>query len=554
MPSRFMRLTVLAASLSCSLAAEADTVLWGSSPGPQDVAALYTIDAGDGKAVPVGAGAASGGVSALALDPFEGTLYGILGGKCDGAVLVTIDQETGALTEIGVLQGEGFDGTPGSGCSGGAEALTFGHDGTLYAGGWNGGTPGGKLLTIDKTTGAVLANKPTDVLHGNDQPAHLAALATAPDGTLWAAHGYTPGALHTIDPDTGGFTSRLKLSDSGATVFGLAFGPDGTLYAAVKDGRKLASIETDGSRKGKVRTIGHFGNGLRIGGLELAGVEVAASDCTAANGGCNPTGGQNIEIPDDAEIPPDATLTQNRVIVTDPRVASGRCGKDPLVLFGEDPSIPDLIIPEYLCGSPDFAVLRTRSDVIITQDTVIATNEPEAFFENALRCESPIVGDPQQQDVMVWQPSDSADIEEGHALELTFECGSSRGRTKGLSWYVVGLHIDFGLDWSTQPDAVRQAFVDLTAVKIDGLVRAIENACKVLPKKEFKQLLDVAEKVKRLFRRGDYHAASREMETLIQLAERASFAPSDFNHGGNVVMRAHNVKFTLDEKVIGLLP
>jgi len=554
MPVRRLRSIAFVALFLCACAAEADTVLWGSSADPHAAAGLYTIAAGDGAAVPVGPGSA-GGVSALALDPQSGTLYGILGSACDGATLVTVDQDTGALTVIGVLQGSGFDGTPGPHCRGGADALAFGRDGTLYAGGWNGGTKGGKLLTVDKATGAVIASRPTEALKKGKEPVKITGLATAPDGRLWTSHGGAAAAvLHTVDPQTGRFTSRLKLSDENAAVTGLAFGPDGTLYGAVKDGKKLASIETDGKHRGKVRIVGRFGDGVRIAGLQLLGVRVLASDCTAARGGCNPTDGQALVLPDTLAIPPDATITQHTLFITDPRVASGRCGKDPLVLFEDDPRIPDLIIPEYLCGSPDFVVLRTRSDLLLTQGTVIATNEPEAFFADALPCATPITGDPQQQDVMVWQPTDSADIEEGHALELTFECGSSRGRTRGLSWYVVGLHIDFGLDWSTQPDAVRQAFVDLTSVKFHGLVQAVVNAKGVLPKKYFKKLLESVTRASEAHEQGRYHLASREMANFIHLVERACFEPSNFNHHGNVEMRAHNVRFMLDEKVIGIMP
>lgn len=281
--------------------------------------------------------------------------------------------------------------------------------------------------------------------------------------------------------------------------------------------------------------------------------KVRASECTAAENGCNPTGGETILLPEALEVPADATITQTLSFVTDPRVASGRCGRDPLVLFGQDPGVPDVIIPEYLCGSPQFAVLRTESSLEIEQDTVTATNIPEAFFANALSCDSPIVGDPQQQDVVVWQPTNSAEVEEGHAIEVTFACGSSRGRTKGLSWYIVGLHIDFGLDWSTQPESVRQAFIDLTSTKFQGLLRAIVNAKPVLPKEDFNKLLREAKAANRLHQRGSYELASRRMAVVIQLTERALFAPSEFNHGGNVEMRAYNVKFMLDEKVIGIM-
>ncbi|MGH8195209.1 MAG: DUF6923 family protein [Woeseiaceae bacterium] len=549
----FTRFCLLVGLFCGSMAAHADTVLWGSSSDGLNPGSIFRIDAATGAATLVGPGGLGDKISALAVDPQTGTLYGILGSTCKGATLITVDQDTGAATSIGIIKGAGFDGTPGGHCPAGADALTFGNDGTLYAGGWNGGTPGGKLLTLDKSTGQVLANKATDVVNGEHKPAHIAGLATAPDGTLWVSHGNIPGILHTIDPATGHFTSSLELSDCDAIVDGLEFGADETLYGSSYEGAKLVTIETSGRHPGMIAVVGHFGYGVKISGLALLGSQVAATECTAEQGGCNPTGGQTLQLPQNFVVPVGATITQKLLRITDPRVASGRCGRDPLVLFADDPQIDDLIIPEYLCGSPDFVILKTESDLEFDQGTLITTNQPEAFFDNALSCDSPIVGNPQQQDVMVWQPTDSADIEEGHALELTFECGSSRGRTKGLSWYVVGMHIDFGLDWDTEPQAVRQAFIDLTDVKLHGLVRAIVNAKRVLPRKDFNKLLVHAAVAHLLHKIGLYQLASREMSVVIHLHGRADFEPSELNHSGNVEMRAHNVKFMLDEKVIGIM-
>ena len=191
---------------------------------------------------------------------------------------------------------------------------------------------------------------------------------------------------------------------------------------------------------------------------------------------------------------------------------------------------------------------------------------PEVFVSNPFSCDRPIIGDPQLQDAVVWQPTDSADVIEGHALELTFDCGSSRGKTRGLSFFVVGMHIDFGLDFDQDPQAVTQAFIDLTSVKIDSLVQAVENAEPALGKKEkgkkgkkgkkkknknFDKLRKEARDIQKKFDKGQYDKASRKLVSFLRTVERARFDTGvGFNHQGDLISRASNIKFTLDEKII----
>lgn len=585
-------------ALTVSLPAAADTVLWGSSSEGPDPGSLFRVDTGTGKAELVGSSGLGDRIGDVAIDPQSGTLYGLLGSACTGATLVTIDQDTGSATIVGDIEGAGFSASGESRddnrnvgkskeqstysnknhnksknkgkdkgnknkdkgrhhdvdeCLGGADALAFGPDGTLYVGGWKGGSPGGKILTVDKSSGAVLKNRPAESVQGT--PAHLAGLATAPDGRIWASHGdKLKGKLHTIDPGTGSFTSAVHLTDKHAVISDLAFDDAGVLYGASFDAGKLVTITTSGRHAGKIRVIGSFGYGSKIAGLGLLGVEVLAADCGIEQGGCNPTGGQTLELPASFSAPADATIVQTKLLLTDPRVAAKTCGKEPLVLFDDDPAVPDLIIPEYLCGSPQFVVLRTQSNLFIQQGTLITTNEPGAFFDDPLSCDSPITGDPQQQDVMVWQTTDSSEVEEGHALELTFECGSSRGRTRGLSYFVVGMHIDFGVSWDKNPWQVKAAFVDLTDVKLHYLTLALVNARPSLNKRDYAKLLTVAGLARIAFKFRLYEIASHELTLFIKLLEGTKFAAgSDFNHHGNLEMRSYNAKFMIDEKIIGLM-
>src|SRR5262249_13805159 len=82
-------------------------------------------------------------------------------------------------------------------------------------------------------------------------------------------------------------------------------------------------------------------------------VTIDASTCTSGAGGCNPSGGQIIEYPETAKVADGATLTaQTFRIHDDPN----RCGRQPLTLFNGA-----VVIPPYLCGHPDFLVVKTNS-------------------------------------------------------------------------------------------------------------------------------------------------------------------------------------------------
>jgi outer membrane protein assembly factor BamB len=152
------------------------------------------------------------------------------------------------------------------------DALTFSADGTLYAGGWSGGEPfGGKLLKVDKATGAVLAVHPTT---GGIQ---LSGLAFDAAGTLWASHGNNSSvAIHQVDVTTGAIGTAVQFKNvAGAfqavVISDLAFGADGRLYASLPRVNALATIDLGaGATRGLVTSIGNFGSSeVRMAGLAI---------------------------------------------------------------------------------------------------------------------------------------------------------------------------------------------------------------------------------------------------------------------------------------------
>jgi hypothetical protein len=218
--------------------------------------------------------------------------------------------------------------------------------------------------------------------------------------------------------------------------------------------------------------------------------------------GCNPTGGQQIVLPDNFVVPAGATITQTAVPQVDPRVFNGRCdGVTPLSLFDGD-----LIIPGHLCGGDDgFTVLVTEtSGIDIREGTVLSIGFPGVFSPDALECERPIVSDRQLQDVMVWQTTDKNDLVEGRAIEVTHDCGTSRSKTRRMSFFVIGMFIDFGLGPNPLPDAETQAFVNLLLDKTDALIAGAEGAAEALKKGEANKLLVKARDIRSKLLAGDY--------------------------------------------------
>jgi len=376
--------------------------------------------------------------------------------------------------------------------------------------------------------------------------------------------------LFSADPPVDGFSLIWGLNSSqveGSAALGLLLrGPE---FLDVFTGPGLPNVPSPLLTLLSAHTFSfNDGSDIIVGDVDSMTVStttssVPADDCTATAGGCNPTGGQEIVLPDNFVVPPGATITQTPVSFVDPRAdANGRCdGQTPLMLFDGA-----LIIPPHLCGSPEFEVLVTEANFEILEGTVESTMFPEVFVSNPLGCDRPIIGDPQLQDIVVWQADDSADVIEGRALELTFDCGSSRGRTRRLSFFVVGMHIDFGIDFDQDPQAVTQAFIDLTSAKIDSLMQAVENAKPALENKDkgkkkkkkkkkkdndFDKLKKEARDIQKKFDKGQYDKASRKLESFLKRAERAEFDTDiGFNHQGNLISRASNIKFTIDEKII----
>ena len=299
------------------------------------------------------------------------------------------------------------------------------------------------------------------------------------------------------------------------------------------------------------------------------------AQCLSGGPGCDTTAGQTMTLPPVA-LQQDASIGVRTYEFTDD---PSRCGNDPLVLFGESDPRPDLIIPPYLCGSPKFMVVEVDTEGFeVRQGTILVENEPlDALPGNLYECTGPIAGsnpDPQYRDVVAWQSTDPTAMLEnglGHTVdpvfagalgEFTFECGSSRGKIKGLSYYVIGMHIDFGPGYELQANAAgnHSMFVALTRYKLLLLQASVVESKPALSKSILTKLAHAALRalVKttiKLHDRGKYETALVTIKLFLFGAENLAYKPKPGeNYHGEHLMRGSNIQFMYEEKVIPFAP
>jgi len=313
-------------------------------------------------------------------------------------------------------------------------------------------------------------------------------------------------------------------------------------------------------------------------------------DCDNA-AGCVTIEGHTMEFP--AESLPDSggALSFNSFEIVDPRVAAGTCGTDAWDILGDTGIGPvtdyRMKIPAYLCGSPSFIVVTVdtggndllEGTILVTNDTFTAL-PGNVYPDGGMSvCEDPIAqtpyedGDPQYQDVVVWQSTNPEEMLEdsmgtaagfpGAAGEFTFDCGgSSRARTRKGSDFGIGFHIDFGpgYTWAGNPGGNFDKFVELTQYKLELLERTLENAIDASPsaipkngdrKKMTKQVKNA---IKNLGQ-GNYDDALSHVNNFLNFADEADYAlVMGQNYEGELLMRGGNIEFMLRVKIIPYAP
>ncbi len=342
-----------------------------------------------------------------------------------------------------------------------------------------------------------------------------------------------------------------------------------------------------------LRTEKYLGIGLRdefgwndeqalgnIGGFVVEfdnAVPVDPQQC-ASGAGCLTTAGQAVSLPPEA-VQQDSEIGVRTYEFTDDLV--NRCGKVPLVLFADDGVMNnEVIIPPYLCGSPKFLLVEVQSSGIEVLDgTVVIENEiSTALPGNWYDCTGPFNPsslldqlDPQHRDKVTYQTTDPSRMlestmgtnynprwYEGSLSEVTFECGSSRGKTWSLSYLGVGLSINFGAgyDLETNPAANHDAFVALTRYKLEVLRAAVLESQVALNRTFWQRvgyrtldgLVNIAIS---LHDRGNYAGALHMIKLFEYFAGVISYdAIADENYRGEHQMRAGNIKFMYADSIL----
>jgi len=316
--------------------------------------------------------------------------------------------------------------------------------------------------------------------------------------------------------------------------------------------------------------------------VEYDGPRPAACEGT----GCQTIRGQFLDIPPEWIDNPDDTIKFSAYEFTDPRVAKGTCGSETLNLFEYLGTDKTLHIPPYLCGSPKFVVVTvngsdlkfTKSTVLIENDTktVLPHNEPYVCKDTKGPVLPTAGEDPQYQDIVVYQTTDPAHMLEdlpgnrsqdsqfaGAAGEFTNSCGSSRGSGKETSYFVVGMHVDFGPGYQRKNNAAGNydRFVDLTRYKLTLLQQSITlaKAAGALKNGDATKGMSagITNAIAKLDR-GDARGALMHVQKFLTFQSRATYytpANGDTNnYQGEHLMRGTNIEFTLRVKVVPNAP
>ena len=309
--------------------------------------------------------------------------------------------------------------------------------------------------------------------------------------------------------------------------------------------------------------------------------------CTAVGSTttCTTVDGQTMTFPP-GTFTGTSSFTFTAYEFTDPRVdENGRCVgiggvRGPLTLFA-DPAfnLPGgvsgaLVIPEYLCGSPKFLVIRAQgTGITIPRGVVVTESETSTILPgNLFACDVPIPagGSPQQQDVGVWQSLDRTEMWEnlpafpvarfaGTAAELTTACGSTLIKTRTKSNFVVGLHVDFGPTVDFGSTAEYSEMLELTKYKTSLVRQSVVDARAKgrISNANGQAMLSQLDSAAAALIANNPVGARKKIVDFLNKVNSSTYSTSlqdPFNYNGDHLSRGENIRFTLDHKVIPFKP
>lgn len=415
---------------------------------------------------------------------------------------------------------------------------------------WDGARTAAEALTHDGIQGQLAT------INSPEEDGYLYCLVNGTEGAREAWVGGFQEACDTEDPEPGCGWQWINGEPIAPTNTSPPFTTSNP-YTHWQDGEPNDDTAPSGNEMHLAINLGgDFGwnDEGRLGNIGSYVVEYgdrrAAVPLEACAEGCNPTGGQIIQFPPQAVIGEGDYVARTWRFNDD----AGRCGISALSLDLEgDDGMPEVIIPAYLCGHPDFLVIKTEGDVEIPYGVVEIINQTATLLpDNLYGCNDPITGDPTEQDVVTWQTTDKDEMletalgegqYEGTLAEVTHGCGTSRGSGGKGSWFVVGLRI--------QPGPLH----DLQKYKLTLLRAAVVESRPALRKIDWLALRALVDAAIFYHNRGMYEAALFKVRLFMHLVERINYTalPGE-NYNGEHTWRARNLEDMYSRRIIPFAP
>ncbi len=224
------------------------------------------------------------------------------------------------------------------------------------------------------------------------------------------------------------------------------------------------------------------------------------------------------------------------------------------------------IVPPYLCGHPDFLVIETEAEGVEIQQGVIDLENltEDVLPGNLYACSSMTDPDVSHRDVVGWQSASPTDMLEnglgtgrflGAVTEVTYGCGSSRGKAVSGSFHFVGLQIYPGAAAAGNAQLTRKSMAELTRYKLKVLQASVVASKAALPKLQFAILKGLVDVAIAFHDRAQYRLALLNIRLFLAGVEHANYAviPGK-NFSGDHEMRGSNIEFMYTAKIVPLGP
>jgi hypothetical protein len=291
-------------------------------------------------------------------------------------------------------------------------------------------------------------------------------------------------------------------------------------------------------------------------GVVVSNLAVASfSTCADSAGGCNVLG--NVlkhKISGTAPLT-GAIFEEPCIVQVDPRIAQyGSCKGHTLNVANVCAGYENIVIPDFLCGGSGasgtgFALVNTTATGAYDALNTLVANE--AFFENVIAGPN---NPPCPVNVLGWAPkADEGTIIEGSTmLELTGGCGSSRGFSRELSIWGIGLKLEVGALPGKNTDEKLRNFA---SAKYDAINATITSVSAQIVDVKEAALVSCMANSRYYFNKGKYLNAASELLVCDQLIAQhlSAFAGSiaNPNPSGELRGRLANLYLTINTRILG---